>query len=224
MSEAKVHESWLPYLKSEFEQDYMKELKAFLKKQYDAKKVIFPHTSNYFAALNLTPFEDVKCVIVGQDPYHGPGQAHGLCFSVQKGVDFPPSLKNIFQELQSDLRIASPIDGDLTKWAHGGVLLLNSVLTVEQGRAGSHAARGWERFTDRIISVINENRKGIVYILWGAYAQKKGAFIDRKNNLVIEAPHPSPLSSYRGFFGSKPFSKTNQYLTSHGERPIDWTL
>lgn len=224
MADVKIHESWMPYLKSEFEQDYMKELKAFLKKQYDAKKVIYPHTSNYFTALNLTPFDEIKCVVVGQDPYHGPGQAHGLCFSVQKGVEFPPSLKNIFQELKSDLGIAPPEDGDLTKWAKSGVLLLNSVLTVEKGRAGSHAARGWERFTDKVISVLNENRKGIVYILWGAYAQKKGAFIDRKNNLVIESPHPSPLSSYRGFFGSKPFSKTNQYLKDQGEKPIDWSL
>lgn len=224
MSTIKIHESWLKYLKDEFDQDYMIELKAFLKKQYGAKKEIYPQSSDYFNALNLTPFDEVKCVVVGQDPYHGPGQAHGLCFSVPKGVGLPPSLRNIFQELQSDIGIEPANEGDLTKWAVGGVLLLNSVLTVEKGHAGSHQAQGWERFTDKIISVLNEHRTGIVYILWGSYAQKKGAFIDRKNNLVIESPHPSPLSSYRGFFGSKPFSKANNYLKAKGVKPIDWHL
>ena len=166
----------------------------------------------------------MKVVILGQDPYHGPGQAHGLCFSVQKGVDLPPSLQNIFKELKSDLGIEIPTHGCLDHWAEQGVLLLNSVLTVEQHRAASHQGKGWEQFTDAVIKYLNDEKQGIVFVLWGAYAQKKAAFVDRKKHLVMESPHPSPLSSHRGFFGSKPFSKINKYLISRGEKPIDWAI
>jgi len=224
MSEIKLHPSWKNKLQPEFQKSYMQGLKAFLKEQKSKGKTIFPKGDQYFAAFDRTPFEDVKVVILGQDPYHGPGQAHGLCFSVQEGVQPPPSLKNIFKELHEDLGLAIPNHGCLTKWAEQGVLLLNSVLTVEEHKAASHQGKGWEEFTDSVIRQLNAEKEGLVFLLWGSYAQKKAAFVDRKKHLVIESPHPSPLSSYRGFFGSKPFSKINKYLESHGQKAIDWTL
>lgn len=224
MSEVRIETSWKKHLLSEFEKDYMKNLKKFLKAQYDSKKTIYPAGTEYFTALNLTPFEKVKVVIVGQDPYHGPGQAHGLSFSVKPGVPAPPSLKNIFKELHADLKLPIPKHGHLEKWAQQGVLLLNAVLTVEGGKANSHQGKGWELFTDRIIHLLNDQREQLVFLLWGSYAQKKGAFIDREKHFVIETPHPSPLSAHRGFLGSKPFSKINAYLQSTGQTPIDWSL
>lgn len=222
MSKIKLHPSWLKYLEKDFESDYMKDLKSFLKSEYEKKKVIYPQKSEYFRALDLTPVEQVKVVILGQDPYHGSGQAHGLCFSVQKGVKFPPSLMNIYKERQSDLNFPIPESGDLTRWGEQGVLLLNSVLTVEKEKAASHQGQGWERFTDRVISIVNEQCPHVVFILWGSYAQKKAAFVDRNRHLVLESAHPSPLSSYRGFFGSKPFSKANAFLVSKGLTPVNW--
>ncbi len=216
--------SWKSQLLAEFEKDYMKNLKSFLQIQRAEKKEIFPQGSEYFAALNLTPFDQVKIVIMGQDPYHGPKQAHGLAFSVKPGTPLPPSLKNIFKELQSDMSLPMPASGHLQKWADQGVLLLNAVLTVENGAANSHQGKGWEEFTDQIIHILNDQKEHLVFILWGSYAQKKGAFIDRKKHLVLESAHPSPLSSYRGFFGSKPFSKANTYLKLIGQKPIDWSL
>lgn len=224
MSDIRLETSWKKHLVSEFEKDYMKNLKSFLKKQYDAEKTIYPRGTEYFTAMNLTPFEKVKVVIVGQDPYHGPNQAHGLSFSVKPGVPLPPSLQNIFKELRDDLGVPIPKTGYLEKWAQQGVLLLNAVLTVEGGKAASHQGKGWEEFTDRIIHLLNEHRENLVFVLWGSYAQKKGAFIDRKKHLVIESPHPSPLSAHRGFFGSKPFSKINAYLKGTNQMPIDWDL
>lgn len=223
-SDIKLEESWRTRLASEFETERMKNLKAFLVAEMKKGKKIYPRPEDWFAALNLTPFEKVRVVIVGQDPYHGSGQAHGLCFSVRPGVPFPPSLQNIFKELQDDVGVAMPKDGTLTKWAEQGVLLLNAVLTVEDGRAASHQGKGWEEFTDRIIHLINEEKQHVVFVLWGSYAQRKGSFVDRKRHFVIESPHPSPLSSYRGFFGSRPFSKINAYLTRQGQKPIDWSL
>lgn len=220
----KLSESWLIHLRPEFEKLYMQDLRKFLQGEYDKKKTIFPDRKNYFRALDLVDPEKVKVVILGQDPYHGPGQAHGLSFSVGESVRFPPSLQNIFKEMQADLKVQIPKSGDLTKWAEQGVLLLNSVLTVESGQAASHQKRGWELFTDKIISVVNEVSPHCVFVLWGAYAQKKAAFVDRKKHLVLESVHPSPLSSHRGFFGSKPFSKSNQWLQSQGQKPINWDL
>lgn len=224
MSQIKLESSWKQRIEAEFDKDYMKKLKAFLKSELDTKKSIYPKGEQYFAALNLTPFEKVKVIIIGQDPYHGPGQAHGLSFSVQDGVRFPPSLQNIFKELNNDLGIEKPKTGNLQKWAEQGVLLLNAVLTVESGKAASHQGRGWELFTDSVIHALNKEKENLVFILWGSYAQKKGAFIDRKKHLVLESVHPSPLSSHRGFFGSKPFSKANAYLKAHNKTPIDWSL
>jgi uracil-DNA glycosylase len=220
----KLEKSWLKKLEPEFQKPYMRDLKSFLKKQKDAKKNIFPKGDEFFAALNLTPLDKVKVVIIGQDPYHGAGQAHGLSFSVRNGVRFPPSLLNIFKELKDDVGVPMPKTGDLTHWAEQGVLLLNAVLTVEEGKAAAHQGKGWEVFTDKVIETLNENRKHIVYVLWGSYAQKKAAFVDRKNNLVLESPHPSPLSAHRGFLGSKPFSQINAYLRKHGIKEIDWSL
>lgn len=208
----------------QFELPYMASLRAFLTERKNAGKQIFPPGSLWFNALNSTPFDQVRVVILGQDPYHGPNQAHGLCFSVLDGVKVPPSLQNIYKELVDDVGFQVPNSGNLQSWADQGVLLLNATLTVEQGDAGSHQGKGWERFTDAVVQRLNENRSGIVYILWGSYAQKKGAAIDRENNLVIKGPHPSPLSAYRGFFGSKPFSKTNAYLRQQGLPAIDWSL
>ena len=220
----KIHPSWKAHLEAEFQKDYMQSLRGFLKTEYQKGKKIFPKGEEYFAAFEFTPFEKVRVVILGQDPYHGPGQAHGLCFSVQKGVRLPPSLQNIFKELHSDLGIPIPQNGYLEKWAKQGVLLLNAVLTVENGKAASHQGKGWEKFTDEVIRHLNDEREGIVFVLWGSYAQKKGEFIDRKKHYVIESVHPSPLSAFRGFFGSKPFSKINNYLLRRGEKPIDWSL
>lgn len=220
----RLEESWKQRLHSEFDSERMKKLKHFLAEEMKKGKTIFPKGPEFFAALNLTPFEKVKVVILGQDPYHGPGQAHGLSFSVREDVRFPPSLQNIFKELHSDLGVAIPKSGNLEAWAQQGVLLLNSVLTVESGMAASHQKKGWEEFTDKIIQVLNEEKQHLVFILWGSYAQKKAQFVDRKKHLVIESVHPSPLSSHRGFFGSKPFSKCNAYLEAHGIKPIHWNL
>ncbi len=219
-----VEPGWRKILEAQFEAPYMKSLREFLAQEYKDGKTIFPKGSEYFAALNETPWDKVRVVILGQDPYHGPGQAHGLSFSVKEGVRFPPSLLNIFKELRSDLGVEAPKSGDLTAWAHQGVLLLNAVLTVEQGRAASHQGRGWEKFTDSIIEALNREKEGIVFLLWGSYAQQKGKFVDRQKHLVIESVHPSPLSAHRGFLGSKPFSKINNYLQSRGQKPIDWRV
>jgi uracil-DNA glycosylase len=216
--------SWLKRLQPEFNSGWMKSLHDFLQQEKKNGKTIFPGGDQYFAALNRTPFEKVRVVILGQDPYHGAGQAHGLCFSVPDGVKLPPSLLNIFKELQSDLGFPLPKNGNLEPWADQGVLLLNSVLTVEEGRAGAHQKRGWEKFTDRLIQLLNEERENLVFILWGAYAQKKAAFVDHRKHFVLECVHPSPLSSHRGFFGSQPFTKTNQYLKSKNLPAVDWKL
>lgn len=216
--------SWKNHLEVEFSKPYMQSLREFLTREKKVQKVIYPKGSEFFAALNTTPFEKVKVVIIGQDPYHGPNQAHGLCFSVRPGVAVPPSLVNIYKELESDLGIKPPKHGCLTSWAKQGVLLLNATLSVEAGKAGSHQNKGWESFTDRIIDVLNRDRENLVFILWGSYAQKKGAFIDGKKHLIIKSVHPSPLSAHRGFFGSKPFSQVNDYLKAHGISPIDWRL
>lgn len=221
-STVKLHPSWMTHLESEFKAPYMANLKTFLTAEIKNKKIIFPRGSNYFEALNRTPFDQVKVVILGQDPYHGEGQAHGLSFSVPKGVRPPPSLMNIFKELKSDLNKTPSVADDLSSWADQGVLLLNSVLTVEMAKPASHQGRGWEAFTDRVIEILNKEQSNLVFILWGSYAQKKGALIDRAKHLVIESPHPSPLSSHRGFFGSKPFSKANTYLVSSGKTEINW--
>ncbi len=218
----KLHPSWLQVLGDEFEKPYMEQLRAFLASEKIQKKIIYPETSRWFAAFDTTPFDAVKVVIIGQDPYHGPGQAHGLCFSVPQGVSIPPSLQNIYKELQDDLAVTVPQHGCLTRWAEQGVLLLNATLTVEHSKAGSHQNRGWETFTDCVISALNEQRDNLVFILWGSYAQRKGGSIDRSRHLVLQAPHPSPLAAYRGFFGSKPFSKTNDYLVAHRKSPISW--
>lgn len=220
----KLEPSWKKALQSEFEQTYMKELRTFLASELQDKKIIYPKASEYFAAFEHTPLEKVRVVILGQDPYHGPGQAHGLCFSVRKGVPPPPSLKNIFKEIHQDLKLPIPQHGCLSYWAQQGVLLLNSVLTVQDGMAASHRARGWERFTDQVIRIVNEQSNPVVFLLWGSYAQKKGEFINRKKHLVLESVHPSPLSAHRGFLGCKHFSKTNMFLKEKGFSPIDWKL
>ena len=220
----KLQESWLKVLGPEFELPYMHELKAFLQAEKQRGKVIYPAGSNWFAAFNYTPFEQVKVVVLGQDPYHGPHQAHGLCFSVLPGVEIPPSLLNIYQEIADDLGVPPAPHGCLTHWAKQGVLLLNATLTVERGRAGSHQDKGWEEFTDRAVAALNEQREGLVFLLWGSYAQRKGALIDGNRHLVLKAPHPSPLSAHRGFFGCRHFSQTNQYLQLKGQEPIDWAL
>lgn len=220
----KLDPSWLAVLEEEFDKPYMVGLRGFLQRQKEQGKIIYPAGSNWFTAFNHTPFGKVKVVILGQDPYHGPNQAHGLCFSVLPGVDIPPSLRNMYQELQSDLGIPPADHGCLTSWADQGVLLLNATLTVERGNAGSHQGQGWEEFTDCAIRALNEHREGLVFMLWGSYAQKKGAFIDAKRHLVLKAPHPSPLSAHRGFFGCRHFSRANDYLVAHGQTPIDWRL
>jgi uracil-DNA glycosylase len=222
MNTIKLSDSWLKHLKSEFTKHHMKELKKFLKSEYDSGKIIYPKKNEYFKALDLVPLDKVKVVILGQDPYHGPDQAHGLSFSVQDGIRLPPSLQNIFKELNSDLNIEIPKSGNLERWAKQGVLLLNSVLTVENEKPASHQKQGWEQFTDRIIEIVNKECDHVVFILWGSYAQKKAFYVDRKKHLVLESVHPSPLSSYRGFFGSKPFSKTNSWLNSKGLSQIKW--
>ena len=220
----KLDPSWLEPLRSEFEQPYMAELKRFLMAERERGKQIFPRASEWFRALDLTPLDAVRVVILGQDPYHGAGQAHGLCFSVKDGVRPPPSLVNIYKELESDLGIAPRRHGFLEHWAKQGVLLLNSVLTVEMGLAASHRDRGWERFTDRIVEQVNAKPEPVVFMLWGSYAQKKAAMVDTSRHLVLKAVHPSPLSAHSGFFGCRHFSKANAFLESRGLPPIDWAL
>lgn len=225
LSKVQLEESWKRSLAPFLLSPQMDSLRDFLFQQKQAQKIIYPPSKQIFNALNTTPLADVKVVILGQDPYHGPNQANGLSFSVQKGIALPPSLRNIFHELHTDLGIPAPRHGDLTKWAKQGVLLLNSVLTVEAGQPTSHQKQGWEAFTDEVIDVLNEQRQHIVFILWGAYAQRKGQRINRDIHLVLTAAHPSPLAANRGgFFGCKVFSKTNQYLKQHGIEPIDWQL
>jgi len=220
----KLHESWLGPLQQEFDAPYMAELRGFLASERETGKAIYPKANEWFAALDLTPLDKTRVVILGQDPYHGEGQAHGLCFSVQRGTRPPPSLVNIYKELASDLGHKPPIHGNLQHWAEQGVLLLNSVLTVEAGRAVSHQGKGWERFTDAVIKLLNDQQRPIVFILWGAYAQRKAAFVDKSRHLVLTSAHPSPLSAYNGFFESKPFSKTNDYLRANRLDPIDWQI
>lgn len=216
--------SWRASLDTEFDLPYMQELKQFLRAEKDQGKVIYPHSSNWFHALDTTPLDEVKVVILGQDPYHQPNQAHGLCFSVLRGVKPPPSLVNIYKELQTDLSIEPVNHGYLESWAQQGVLLLNAVLTVEDSNANAHQGKGWEQFTDKVISVVNEQCDRVVFILWGSYAQKKGAMIDMSRHCVLKAPHPSPLSAYRGFLGCRHFSLANDYLKAHHKQEIDWTL
>jgi uracil-DNA glycosylase len=224
MFEIRLESSWKKLLSDELKRPYMLELQDFLSSELKKGKTIYPQADEIFAALNLTPFSQVKVVILGQDPYHGPGQAHGLCFSVKKGVKPPPSLVNIFKEMRDDLHFEMPNHGNLEAWARQGVLLLNNVLTVEDGKAGSHHNRDWEKFTDKIIQLLNEKRENLVFILWGSPAQKKAQAVDPSKHLILKSVHPSPLSSYRGFFGSKPFSQTNAYLKSQKLSPIDWSL
>lgn len=223
MNSVNLEPSWLAVLADEFQQDYMQELSDFFKKEVHAGKVIYPPPKLIFNALNSTAIDKVKVVILGQDPYHGPHQAHGLSFSVPQGVRPPPSLINIFKAINNDLGITHPSHGCLQSWAEQGVLLLNAVLTVEHKQAGSHAGRGWERFTDKIVEVLNE-REGLVFMLWGAYAQKKGAIIDSNKHLVLKAVHPSPLSAHRGFLTCGHFSKANEYLESEGKEQVNWNL
>lgn len=224
--------SWKARLGQEFEQPYMQDLRSFLLEEKRNGKVIYPPGGEIFAALDATPLPEVRVVIIGQDPYHGPEQAHGLCFSVRRGIRVPPSLQNIFKEVKADMAAARPEDGQraeqlghhgsLEGWARQGVLLLNAVLTVERGNAGAHQGRGWERFTDRVVEAVNAEREHVVFMLWGSYAQKKGARVDRARHLVLTAPHPSPLSAHRGFFGCRHFSRANEYLAAHGRPPVDW--
>jgi len=223
-AEIKLHDSWLSVLQGEFEQPYMKTLKQFLRAEKQLGKTIYPPSHLIFNALNTTHFDSVKVVILGQDPYHGPNQAHGLCFSVLPGIRFPPSLLNIFKEINLDLGSPMPDHGYLQSWAEQGVLMLNATLTVEQNNAGSHQGKGWEQFTDKVIESLNEKREGLVFLLWGSYAQKKGQLIDGNKHHVLKSPHPSPLSAHRGFFGNKHFSKTNEYLDMQGKKAIDWSL
>jgi len=220
--EVKLESSWKETLKSEFDQEYFATLAQFVRHEYQYG-IVYPPPKHIFRAFELTPFNKVKVVILGQDPYHGSGQANGLCFAVGHGVPLPPSLQNIFKELASDL--GQPLvhtSGDLERWATQGVLLLNATLTVRARQAGSHQGKGWEEFTDAVVRALNDKKEHLVFILWGNYAKQKGAHIDRTKHLVIESPHPSPFAAHGGFFGSKPFSKTNEYLVAHGQQPIDW--
>ncbi len=219
--DVKIETSWKNILQSEFDEQYFKDLTTFVRSEYQTHKV-FPPAKMIFNAFDQCPFDKVKVVILGQDPYHDDGQAHGLCFSVNDGVQFPPSLQNIFKEIHDDLGVQIPQTGNLERWAKQGVLLLNATLTVKAHLAGSHQNRGWERFTDAVIRKIAEERENVVFLLWGSYAQKKGAFINPEKHLILKAVHPSPLSAYRGFFGCKHFSKTNEYLISKGLEPINW--
>ncbi len=221
---APLPESWMTYLGEEFEKDYMKNLSTFLKEELAKKKSMYPRGQEIFSAFNLTPLNEVKVVIIGQDPYHGPGQAHGLCFSVKPGVPTPPSLKNIYKELESDLNLEKPNHGFLESWAKNGVLMLNNVLTVLRSQPASHQGRGWEIFTDKVVDILNNKCDNLVFLLWGSHAQKKAANVDRKKHLVLECPHPSPFSAHKGFLGSRHFSKSNEYMSSHGIKPIDWSL
>jgi uracil-DNA glycosylase len=228
MPDIRLHESWKAPLLPEFEAAYMAQLRAFLLAEKVAGKTIYPKGSEWFRALDLTPLEQVRVVILGQDPYHGPGQAHGLCFSVKPGVRPPPSLLNIYKELETDLGLPRPRTGFLEPWARQGVLLLNSVLTVEAGKAASHQGKGWERFTDAVIAQVSARTTPVIFLLWGAYAQKKAAFVDDiakgGHHLVLKAAHPSPLAAHNGFFGCKHFSRCNAFLEQHGLAPIDWSL
>lgn len=220
----KLHDSWKAHLAADLASPRMQALRSFLLAEKAAGKRIFPKGSEWFRALDLTPLDEVRVVILGQDPYHGEGQAHGLCFSVQPGVRPPPSLVNIYKELESDLGIPRPRHGFLESWAKQGVLLLNSVLTVEMGQAAAHQGKGWEQFTDEIIRTVNAKAEPVVFMLWGSYAQKKAAFVDGSRHLVLKAAHPSPLSAHNGFLGCRHFSKANAFLAANGQRPIDWAL
>ncbi len=220
--DVKIEQSWKNVLSDEFEKEYFKKLTDFVRGEYKSGKIIYPKPQNIFNAFNLCPLSDVKVVIIGQDPYHEPGQAHGLCFSVENGIDLPPSLINIYKEIESDIGHKSKTNGDLSDWARQGVLLLNSTLTVQAHLAASHSGKGWETFTDSVIRAVSEHRKNVVYLLWGSFAQKKADFVNPEQNLILKSAHPSPLSAYRGFFGNHHFSKTNEYLIAHGETPIDW--
>ena len=224
MSNNPLPDDWMQYLGAEFEQPYMLQLKAFLQQEKAAGKVVYPHSSHWFNAFVQTPLAKVKVVILGQDPYHGANQAHGLSFSVLPGVKIPPSLQNIYKAQMQDLGITQPNHGCLLPWAEQGVLLLNAVLTVEQAKANSHQGKGWEAFTDKAIGVINEQTTGVVFMLWGSYAQKKAALVDANKHLMLTAPHPSPLSAYRGFFDCQHFSKANAWLAKQGKAPINWQL
>lgn len=217
----KIEDSWKQILSNEWNKDYFIKLTEFVRNEYSTGQV-FPPGKEIFAAFDATPFEDVKVVIIGQDPYHDVNQANGLCFSVRDGIPFPPSLLNIFKEIQDDLGTPIPQSGDLSRWAKQGVLLLNSTLTVRAHSAGSHQNKGWEQFTDEVILQLAQQKENLVFILWGSYAIKKGAFINRMKHLVLTSPHPSPLSAYRGFFGNKHFSQANNYLIKHGKTPITW--
>lgn len=223
MTNFKLEKPWNGYLACEYTKPYFSQLSLFLTDQF-SNSVVFPSMDNVFTAFNLTPFEKIKVVVLGQDPYHGKGQAQGLAFSVPEGVPLPPSLRNILLEYHDDLGYVTPSSGDLSKWAEEGVFLLNTVLTVRAGEAHSHRGRGWETFTDAVIKLISDKKENIVFILWGKPAQDKSKLIDESKHLILKAPHPSPLSSYRGFFGSKPFTKTNTYLIEHGIKEIDWKL
>lgn len=216
--------SWMQHLGQEFEKDYMLNLKAFLQDELKNQKSIYPHGSEMFSAFNLTPLDQVKVIIIGQDPYHGLNQAHGLCFSVKPGIRVPPSLKNIYKELKSDLNLDMPNHGFLESWAKNGVLMLNNVLTVEHGQAASHKGKGWEIFTDKVVDILNNECQNLVFLLWGSHAQKKATNVDRNKHLVLECTHPSPFSAHRGFLGSKHFSKTNDYLINAGVEAVDWSL
>ena len=221
MADVRIAEDWKAVIGEEFSKPYFEELISFVKQEY-ATTQVFPAGRNIFRAFDKCPFDKVKVVIIGQDPYHGDGQANGLCFSVNEGVPFPPSLKNIFKEVYDDVGTPIPTSGELDRWAEQGVLLLNSVLTVKAHNAASHAGRGWEIFTDAVVRAIAERKEGVVYMLWGSYAQRKGAIANPERNLILHSVHPSPLSSYRGFFGCKHFSKANEYLKSIGKEPIAW--
>ena len=216
-----IEESWKMRLAPEFEKDYFRTLTDFVREEY-THYLVYPPGKLIFNAFNLCPFDKVKVVIIGQDPYHGPGQAHGLCFSVNDGVRFPPSLVNIFKEIKEDIGADAPATGNLTRWAEQGVLLLNATLTVRAHQAGSHQNRGWETFTDHVISTLSQQRDNLVFILWGSYAKSKSALIDHQRHMVLTSPHPSPLSAHRGFFGNHHFSTANAYLASHGRTPIIW--
>ena len=222
---AALEPGWLSVLDSEFEKQYMKDLKLFLLQEKNAGYTIFPKGPDIFNAFNHTPFDQVKVVILGQDPYHGDGQAHGLSFSVKKGVAVPPSLKNIYKELETDIEgFKTPDHGELTQWADEGVLLLNATLTVRAHQPGSHQGKGWEAFTDKAISQLSEQKTGLVFLLWGKFAQNKSVLIDEKKHTVLKSAHPSPFSAYTGFFGSRPFSKTNEILVARGQKPVNWQI
>ncbi len=223
-SDGRLSESWQPYLGAMLASAPMRDLSVFLRTEKAKGRIVHPPGPLIFNAFNRTPFEAVRVVILGQDPYHGPGQAHGLSFSVPDGVPPPPSLQNIFKEIKRDLGLMRPVTGNLTPWADRGVLLLNAVLTVETGKAGSHQGKGWEAFTDSAISALSEQRDGLVFMLWGAYAQAKGVRIDRNRHCILRAPHPSPLSAHRGFLGCGHFSAANRYLQGRGQAPMDWRL